>query len=90
MTKIPLPYEQTELRTWFERDRAHVHLLDSRTDETIVEWWDEEVAQAVEDGFLNHRAFICGRLLRPKPLHQSAYEYAADHGLLPQTESEVA
>lgn len=62
---------QTELLTWFERDRAHVELRDRRTDATIVEWWDEEVREAIDDGFLEPRRF-----------HESAYEYAKDVGLL--------
>ena len=67
-----LPIEQTQLNTWFERDRQHVALLDARNDETIVEWWDETVSEAIEDGFLTSRN-----------LHGSAYEYAASVGLLP-------
>jgi hypothetical protein len=58
-------YEDTHAETWFERDRAHVALYDSRTHGLIAEWWDEDVAQAVEDGFLN-----------PRDYHRSAYDYA--------------
>ncbi len=64
----------TVLATWFERDRAHVCL--SRKDregdagDTIVEWWDEDVSQAIEDGFLH-----------AKDWHGTAYAYAKDHGL---------
>ena len=68
----PLAIEQTRLETWFERDRQHVALIDSRNDETIVEWWDEAVSEAVEDGFLN-----------PRDYRSSAYDYAASVGLLP-------
>lgn len=68
----PLPIDQTRLETWFERDRQHVALIDSRNDETIVEWWDEAVTEAIEDGFLVSRN-----------LHASAYDYAASVGLLP-------
>lgn len=63
--------EDTELYTWFERDRAHVELRDLWTDSTIVEWWDEAVKEAVEDGYLN-----------PKNYKRSAYEYAKMHGML--------
>ncbi|MHB8107995.1 MAG: hypothetical protein ACYDH4_11305 [Candidatus Cryosericum sp.] len=62
----------TELHTWFERDRAHVELRDKRTDKTIIEWWDEAVGEAFEDGFLSHK----------RGLKESAYEYAKDVGLL--------
>jgi len=62
----------TEIRTWFERDRQHVNLVNKLTDETIIEWWDFEVTEAIEDGFLNSRDY-----------HASAYEYAKERGLLP-------
>jgi hypothetical protein len=62
----PLPeYGDTHVETWFERDRAHVALYDSRTQSLLVEWWDDDVAQAVEDGFLDRRDY-----------HRSAYDYA--------------
>lgn len=44
--------------TWFERDRAHVELIDVETEETVIEWWDEDVEQAVEDGFLDPRDWL--------------------------------
>ena len=73
----PLPMEETQLATWFERDRAHVALIDSRTEETIVEWWDEAVSEAIEGGFLSSR-----------DLHGSAYHYAASVGMLPVVNEE--
>lgn len=66
-----IPFGETSVETWFERDRAHVALEDDRTGETIVEWWDEDVHQAIEDGFLD-----------PRDYHGSAYEFARDMGLL--------
>lgn len=60
-----------KLYTWFERDRAHVELRDEDTDRTVVEFWDEDVSQAVEDGFLN-----------PRDWFGSLVEYARTHGLL--------
>lgn len=60
----------TKIDTWFERDRSYVGLIDNETEDTIIEWWDEEVQQAVEDGFLN-----------PKDYHSSAVEYANHLGL---------
>lgn len=65
-------FEETELNTWFERDRSHVELRDSLTDQTIVEFWDSAVSEAIEDGFLN-----------PRDYHASAFEYAQSLGLLP-------
>jgi len=61
---------QTEIETWFERDRAHVELR-WKDGETIIEWWDKDVAQAVDDGFLD-----------PRDWHGSAIEYAQHRGLL--------
>jgi hypothetical protein len=60
----------TELDTWFERDRSHVNLKRKDTGETIIEWWDDAVGEAVEDGFLNARDY-----------HGSAFEYAESMGL---------
>src|SRR6266403_3850826 len=57
----PVNIDSTELHTWFERDRAHVELRSKLDDNTIVEWWDESVGEAIEDGFLN-----------PKDYHSSA------------------
>lgn len=71
-----IPIEQTELQTWFERDRAHVELRNAQTDATILEFWDEDVSELVEDGFLN-----------PRDWHGSMYEYAAYLGVLPGTEA---
>ena len=64
----PPTYEETELLTWFERDRAHVELRDLRNDKTLVEWWDEAVEEAIEDGFL-----------KPRDYHGTAYAYWEDH-----------
>lgn len=79
--RVPtLSFEDTEIRTWFERDRAHVDLVNKRTNRSIIEWWDQDVYDAIEDGFLD-----AGR----KPfradsaaLHKSAYEYAISIGLI--------
>lgn len=67
---IENPVDDFEIETWFERDRAHVALQDSEG-ETVIEWWDEDVAQAVEDGFLD-----------PKDWLGSAIEYAEHLGLI--------
>ena len=61
----------TALHLWFERDRAHVELRTKDTEETIIEWWDDAVQHAIEDGFLNPRNF-----------HTSAYHYAVSVGLM--------
>ncbi len=74
---LPRPtFEQTKLDTWFERDRAHVNLIDKRTDTTLIEWWDEEVHEAVECGFLSDRGYIMGRNMdKNYALHESAFNY---------------
>lgn len=59
------------LYTWFERDRSHVELRDDDTDRTIIEWWDDAVTDAVEDGFLD-----------PRDWEGSAIEYAEYLGLI--------
>ena len=68
----PLAQSRTTIETWFERDRQHVELRDGRNDQTIIEWWDDDVTQAVEDGFL-----------KPHDYHTAAYEYAKYLGCLP-------
>jgi hypothetical protein len=68
----PVNIDCTELHTWFERDRAHVELRSKLDDKTIVEWWDDADSAAIGDGFLN-----------PRDYHQTAYDYAKEHGMLP-------
>lgn len=65
-----LKLSDTELDTWFERDRQHVNLKRADSGDTIIEWWDEAVTEAVEDGFLN-----------PRDYHGTAFEYAKDMGI---------
>ena len=58
------------VNTWFERDRAHVELVND-VDETVLEFWDEDVSGLVEDGFLN-----------PRDWEGSMTEYAEHLGLI--------
>lgn len=52
---------------WFERDRASVIVYENEErGEPLLELWDEDVHQAIEDGFL----------ARGPGLKQSAIEYA--------------
>lgn len=70
-TKNPPTFKKPyRLESWFEHDRAHVELRDAN-EETIIEWWDENVAGAIEDGFLDPRNFLV-----------SATAYAREIGLL--------
>ena len=61
----------TECYTWFERDRAHVSLLVSeeidspRAGYELLSFWDDEVSEMVEDGFLD-----------PSNWHGSLVDYA--------------
>src|SRR5262249_30520760 len=67
--------DDTELETWFERDRAHVALVDKHSGETIVEWWDDDVQQAIDDGFLPHR-------WSDTKAHEAAFDYAKQVGVI--------
>lgn len=73
----------TVVQTWFERDRAHVCLSrkdrDGEAGDTIVQWWDEAVGEAVEDGFL-----------KPRDWRGTAFEYASKHGMLTPVKVEFA
>ena len=75
MTELRM--DDTELLTWFERDRAHVELRNKLDDSTIVEWWDEDLSEAIEDGSLS-----------PRDYHSTAYAYAEVCGLLPDMEEQ--
>lgn len=63
-----------EVNTWFERDRAHVAIIEVDTQETLTEWWDEDVQSLCEDGF-----FVCGK--GEKRFKDSVIEYAEYLGL---------
>lgn len=62
--------------TWFERDRAYIALLDE-DDRVIVEFWDEGVDQAIEDGFIDMRN-----------LKKSLIEYAIYFDLLKEEDAQ--
>ena len=79
----PMTLMDTYLSVWQERDRLHIRLSRKSDDKTLVEWWDDEAREAIEDGFLSMKGMILGRLgSNPPqgcPLHQSAYEYWDQH-----------
>ena len=56
---------------WFERDRMMIVLSDAYTGDTILEFWDEDVAEMVEDGFID-----------PRNIDQSVIDYALHLGLI--------
>ncbi|MFK4705726.1 hypothetical protein ABIC83_002565 [Roseateles asaccharophilus] len=70
--------DQLVCSTWFERDRQHVR-LETPNGRVIFELWDEDVSQAIEDGYLK-----APLVPRPsdKDWHASAVDYAKDKGLL--------
>lgn len=68
-----LTIDATEVHTWFERDRQHVELRVIDTQRTVLEFWDGEVSEFVEDGFIN-----------PKDWHGSMFAYAVELGLIEQ------
>ena len=68
--------EDTELHTWFERDRAHVELRNKETDETVIEFWDDDVGGLVMDGFLD-----------PFSWKESLWDYAKDLGIITETKN---
>lgn len=61
--------DDTKLVRWKERDRLHIAVDRIKDDRTLVEWWDDDARQAIEDGFLD-----------PKRLHESAYAYGLEMG----------
>ena len=60
----------TTLTRWSERGRCYVGLADKASGHTIFDIWDNEVAELIEDGFLD-----------PRDLHGSAVGYANYLGL---------
>jgi hypothetical protein len=69
---VPWTRQNTQINTWFERDRASV-VLETLDGQSIIEWWDESVHEAVEDGFLD-----------PHDWHGSAVDYANRVGAKPE------
>lgn len=60
----------TVFHEWFERDRQHVRIENTRG-ETIFELWDNAVTEFVEDGFKR----------RSQSWHDALCEYATEHKL---------
>ncbi len=79
MDPAKITMADTELETWFERDRAHVALYlksDTSRSDPLLDLWDDAVVQAFEDGFLT-RDFRSDDIL-----HASAFDYARELGML--------
>ena len=70
--KIPtVSIDDTEVEKWFERDRQHVALMNKKTGATLIEFWDDDVSELVQDGFLN-----------PRDWRGSLYTYAITLGAI--------
>jgi len=52
---VKYPLSSLGCSTWFERDRQHVHLFSGDENTTVLELWDEQITEAVQDGFLDMR-----------------------------------
>lgn len=52
----PIPDSAYVCSTWFERDRQHIR-LETPDGKSIFELWDDDVSQAIEDGFLRAPRF---------------------------------
>ncbi len=77
--KMSLGGHEYSLNTWQERDRFNICLRDETTGKDIIDLWDEDATQFVEDGFFDFR----------RPI-QSALEYAQDMGMIKQATSKKA
>lgn len=47
-----LERDRYEADAWFERDRKHLRLHDKLLGQDVVSLWDDQVDQAIDDGFL--------------------------------------
>lgn len=78
----PYSISDTELNTWQERGRLHIALINRNNDRTIMEFWDEDAASLLDDGFLETSG-IFGRISdSDRLLHESLYEYAVYLGCI--------
>jgi hypothetical protein len=81
MANQNIQIENTRLSVWNERDRLHIWLEiveGEGAGETLLELWDEDARQALEDGFIE------ARWLKDEDptLKASAFEYAVQLGRL--------
>ena len=68
---------------WFERDRSNVSLSTPKG-RVIFDLWDDDVHQAIEDGFLQKpRLTMCSRSLNDEAAWQPLLvAYAREQGLI--------
>ncbi len=79
--KKPTRYD-VSVSSFVERDRLGIWIVDNRTDETIVEWWDDEARQMFEDGFFKPATFTRAGNLGGAAFIDSVLDYAEDVDLL--------
>jgi hypothetical protein len=74
---LKISFEDTTLTTWFERDRANMNLNNTLdNDNSILSLWDDDVLQAIEDGFLKNGGD-----------HKGMYDLAVNAGLIKKKET---
>jgi len=69
---------------WFERDRSHLSLTTPKG-RTVFELWDEQVQEAIEDGFLTAPTlarFNSATANSNSAWQPRAVEYARSRGLI--------
>jgi len=75
------PFTDTDYicSVWFERDRKHIR-LETPNNRTIFELWDDDVDEAIADGFLP-----TPKVLRPRDedWQPCAVAYARYYGMIP-------
>ena len=49
-----------KIDTWFERDRSYVGLTNK--DDVILEFWDNDVVELIEDGFIDPKNYLVSML----------------------------
>jgi uncharacterized membrane protein (UPF0127 family) len=73
--------EDVEVGSWVERDRIGIWITDKRTDKVLLEWWDEDAAQMLEDGFFK-AGMIRGQTITGREFEDSVLGYAEHIGVL--------
>ncbi len=67
---------------WQERDRMAIWILDKRTEETIVEWWDDDARQMFEDGFFKPFDSLPSGGMGGRKFIESVLDYAQERGFI--------
>ena len=82
-TKNHFSFSDTELHYNFERGEGYVELRNKITEQTIVEWRNEQLEEAIQDGFLSSiKGGIGFRLTDWDEVQKQAFDYAQERGML--------